>query len=78
MAEGRGSRRTGGGRGRRREAGEERRGGSGPKTTVISEGQRARARAHEGGARNLRATWIRAAFNPADELAIMKLGWVRW
>lgn len=35
-------------------------------------------REHEGGARNLRATWIRAAFNPPDELAIMKLGWVRW
>lgn len=43
------------------------------KTTAISEGQSARRRASER-ERNLRATWIRAAFNPTVEPAIMKLG----
>lgn len=43
------------------------------KTTAISEGQSARRQASES-ARNLRATWIRAAFNPTVEPAIMKLG----
>mgnify|MGYP004579503755 CR=1 FL=1 len=47
------------------------------KTTVISEGQSASTGGRRR-ARNLRATWIRAAFNPPDELAIMRLGWVRW
>lgn len=47
------------------------------KTTAISEGQSARRQASERAserARNLRATWIRAAFNPTVEPAIMKLG----
>lgn len=44
------------------------------KTTAISEGQSARSRRASERARNLRATWIRAAFNPTVEPAIMKLG----
>jgi len=43
------------------------------KTTAISEGQSARRQASER-ARNLRATWIQAAFNPTLEPTIMKLG----